>query len=149
LNAVERKPLPVYGDGKNVRDWLYVGDHCRAIQTIIESGKRGETYNIGGDSEMENIVVVEMICDILDEILTPQGGNPRRDLITFVNDRPGHDRRYAIDFTKLRQDLGWSPEESFETGLRKTIEWYLENEAWTERVKSGEYQKWIDEQYGL
>ncbi|MDO9528006.1 MAG: dTDP-glucose 4,6-dehydratase [Syntrophales bacterium] len=148
LNAVERKPLPVYGDGKNVRDWLYVEDHCRAIWTIMESGKRGETYNIGGDSEMENIVVVEMICDILDEILTPQGGNSRRDLITFVNDRPGHDRRYAIDFSKLRQDLGWSPEESFETGLRKTVEWYLGNEAWTERVKSGEYQKWIDEQYG-
>jgi dTDP-glucose 4,6-dehydratase len=149
LNAVGGKPLPVYGDGKNVRDWLYVEDHCRAIWTIMKSGKRGGTYNIGGDSEMENIVVVEMICDILDKIVPPQGGNPRRDLITFVNDRLGHDRRYAIDFRKLRQDLGWSPKESFETGLRMTIEWYLENEAWTERVKSGDYQKWIDEQYGL
>lgn len=149
LNAMEEKPLPVYGDGKNVRDWLYVEDHCKAIWTIMKSGKRGETYNIGGDSEMENIVVVEMICDILDEILPAQSGNPRRDLITFVSDRPGHDRRYAIDFTKLRQDLNWSPQESFETGLRKTIEWYLGNKAWIERVKSGDYQKWIDEQYGM
>lgn len=148
LNAMEEKPLPVYGDGKNVRDWLYVEDHCKAIWTIMKSGKRGETYNIGGDSEMENIVVVEMICDILDEILPAQSGNPRRDLITFVSDRPGHDRRYAIDFTKLRQDLNWSPQESFETGLRKTIEWYLGNKAWIERVKSGDYQKWIGEQYG-
>ncbi len=148
LNAVEGKSLPVYGDGKNVRDWLYVEDHCHAIWTIMKSGKRGETYNIGGDSEMENIVVVEMICDILDEILTLQDRKPRRSLITFVKDRPGHDERYAIDFNKLRQELGWSPEESFETGLRKTIEWYLGNEAWTERIKSGEYQAWIDEQYG-
>jgi len=148
LNAMEGKTLPVYGDGKNVRDWLYVEDHCSAIWTTMKSGKKGETYNIGGDSEMENIVVVEMICDILDEILPTPDGNSRRELITFVRDRPGHDRRYAIDFNKLRQVFNWSPQESFGTGLRKTIEWYLENEKWVERVKSGEYQKWIGEQYG-
>jgi dTDP-glucose 4,6-dehydratase len=148
LNAIEGKPLPIYGDGKNVRDWLYVEDHCKAIWTIMKSGKTGEVYNVGGDSEMENIVVVEMICDILDEILPAPDGSSRRGLITFVKDRPGHDRRYAIDFVKLQRDLNWSPRESFETGLRKTIEWYLENKGWVERVKSGEYQNWIGEQYG-
>lgn len=148
LNAIEGKPLPIYGDGKNVRDWLYVEDHCKAIWTIMKSGKRGEVYNVGGDSEMENIVVVEMICDILDEILPASDGSSRRGLITFVKDRPGHDRRYAIDFVKLQRDLNWSPQESFETGLRKTIEWYIENKEWVERVISGEYQNWIGEQYG-
>jgi len=148
LNALEEKPLPIYGDGRNVRDWLYVTDHCDAIWTIMNRGRRGETYNIGGASEMENIAIVGMILDIVDEIRPRAGGKSRRDLITYVKDRPGHDRRYAIDFSKLRQELGWQPQESFATGLRKTVSWYVENRDWTDRVRSGEYQKWIDEQYG-
>ena len=148
MNAVEWKPLPVYGDGRNVRDWLYVTDHCEAIWTIMQAGERGETYNIGGASEMENIIIVEMICDILDEILPVPEKHSRRDLITYVQDRPGHDRRYAIDFTKLNRSLGWRPKESFQTGLRKTIQWYLANRAWSERIKTGEYQQWIQEHYG-
>ena len=148
LNALEGKPLPVYGDGKNVRDWLYVEDHCEAIWTIMQKGKRGETYNIGGDSEKENIAVVHLICDILDELRPNANGASRRDLITFVTDRPGHDRRYAIDFGKLHRELTWSPQESFETGLRKTVLWYLENLGWVEKIKSGEYLNWIDENYG-
>ena len=148
LNALEEKPLPIYGDGKNVRDWLYVMDHCDAIWTIMNRGRRGETYNVGGASEMENIVIVGMILDIIDEIRPRAGGQSRRDLITYVKDRPGHDRRYAIDFSKLQQELGWQPQESFATGLRKTVSWYVENRDWTDRVRSGEYQKWIDEQYG-
>lgn len=148
LNAMEEKGLPVYGDGKNVRDWLYVEDHCEAIWAIMNSGKRGQTYNIGGNMEMENIVIVQMICDILDEIYDPDKGGPRRNLITFVKDRPGHDKRYAIDFTKIHKQLNWSPKESFETGLRKTIRWYINNKKWVERVNSGEYQSWIEEQYG-
>jgi len=148
LNAMERKELPVYGDGKNIRDWLYVEDHCEAIWSIMNSGKRGQTYNIGGNMEMENIVIVEMICDILDEIYGNDSGNSRKNLITFVKDRPGHDRRYAIDFTKLNKHLNWFPRESFETGLRKTIQWYIDNEKWVERIKSGEYNSWIEEQYG-
>jgi dTDP-glucose 4,6-dehydratase len=147
MNAVEGKQLPVYGDGRNVRDWLYVTDHCAAIWTIMQSGTRGETYNIGGASEMENIVIVQMICDILDDLLSPADGAPRRSLITFVKDRPGHDRRYAIDFSKLNRALGWQPQESFATGLRKTIRWYLEHQTWTERIKTGAYQSWISEQY--
>ena len=148
LNALEGKALPVYGDGRNVRDWLYVRDHCRAIWAIMKHGKRGDTYTIGGDSEMENIRVVEMVCDILDEILGETNIRSRRELITFVKDRPGHDRRYAIDFTKLNRELGWGPEESFETGARKTIQWYLDNPEWVNRIKSGEYQSWIKEHYG-
>lgn len=148
LNAFEGKPLPVYGDGRHVRDWLYVRDHCTGIWRIMKHGKIGETYNIGGSNEMENIKVVEMICDILDEFQIPAGKSLRRDLITFVQDRPGHDRRYAIDFTKLRQAVSWQPEESFESGLRKTIKWYLEHPGWVGRVKGGEYQSWIKEQYG-
>jgi len=148
LNAMEEKPLPVYGDGLNVRDWLYVRDHCTAVWTIMKQGKRGETYNIGGDNEMENIRVVEMVCDILDEIRPGKRGKNRRELITFVKDRPGHDRRYAIDFGKLKQNLGWVPAESFETGIRKTIHWYLENRAWVDHIRSGEYQIWIKEHYG-
>ncbi len=147
LNAKEGKTLPVYGDGRNVRDWLYVEDHCDAIWTIMKSGRRGETYNIGGNMEMENIAIVEMICDIMDE-WEDNGGTSRRNLINFVKDRPGHDRRYAIDFTKLREELGWTPSESFESGIRKTIYWYLENEAWVRRVRNNEYQSWISEQYG-
>ena len=146
LNARDGKPLPVYGDGKNVRDWLYVTDHCEAIRTIMEKGARGETYNIGGHAEMENITIVEMICDLVDEI--EPAGAPRRRLITFVKDRPGHDRRYAIDFSKLSGELGWKPAESFASGLRKTVLWYLEHKEWSERVRSGAYQSWIREQYG-
>jgi dTDP-glucose 4,6-dehydratase len=148
LNALEGKPLPVYGDGRHVRDWLYVRDHCTGVWRIMKQGKSGETYNIGGHNEMENIEVVEMICDILDEFETGADHPSRRDLITFVKDRPGHDRRYAIDFAKLRQTLDWRPEESFESGLRKTIKWYLEHREWVGRVKGGAYQSWIQEHYG-
>lgn len=148
LNGLEGKALPVYGDGRNVRDWLFVRDHCAAVWEIMKHGKRGETYNIGGNHEMENIGLVEMICDILDEIQKPEAKISRRELISFVNDRPGHDRRYAIDFTKLRQELGWVPEESLETGIRKTIQWYIDNGEWVNRVRSGEYQTWMAEHYG-
>jgi len=148
LNGLEAKPLPVYGDGRNVRDWLYVTDHCEAIWRIVLSGKRGETYNIGGRAEMENIVIVGLICDILDDMRPNRDGRSRRDLITYVKDRPGHDLRYAIDFTKINRGLGWSPRESFETGLRKTVQWYLDQIDWIERIRSGEYQKWMNEQYG-
>jgi dTDP-glucose 4,6-dehydratase len=147
LNALEGKSLPVYGDGGNVRDWLYVRDHCTAIWRIMKQGKNGETYNVGGNSEMENIKLVEMICDILDEMNRLPAIGSRKDLITFVKDRPGHDRRYAIDFGKLKQELNWFPEASLETGLRDTIKWYMENQTWVERVKSGEYQTWIKTHY--
>jgi dTDP-glucose 4,6-dehydratase len=148
MNALEGKPLPVYGDGRNIRDWLYVTDHCEAIWTIMRAGEHGETYNVGGDSEMQNIVIVEMICDIIDETIPPPAGRPRRGLIEFVTDRPGHDRRYAIDFSKLSRSLGWRPQESFQTGLRKTIQWYLDHRSWCERIKTGEYRKWLEEHYG-
>jgi dTDP-glucose 4,6-dehydratase len=147
LNALEGKSLPVYGDGLNVRDWLFVRDHCTAIWTIMKNGKNGETYNVGGNIEMENIKIVEMICDILDETNRLNDNRPRRDLIQFVKDRPGHDRRYAIDFTKLNQELNWSPEASLETGIRETIKWYVDNRRWVERVRSGEYQTWIKTHY--
>lgn len=148
LNALEGKNLPVYGDGKNIRDWLYVEDHCEAIWTIMQSGQTGETYNVGGNAEMENISIVRMICDILDEIQPAGNGKPRNQLITFVKDRPGHDRRYAIDFTKLNKELGWAPRESFRSGLRKTVQWYLRQTKWVESIKTGAYQAWIKEQYG-
>lgn len=147
LNALEGKPLPVYGDGRHVRDWLYVRDHCTAIWTIMKKGKDGETYNIGGDSEMENLKLVEMICDILDERDRLNHIRPRRERITFVKDRPGHDRRYAIDFSKLNQELNWRPETSLETGIHDTITWYIENRNWVKRVKSGAYQNWIETHY--
>lgn len=148
LNALEAKPLPVYGDGRNVRDWLYVRDHCTAIWRIMKHGQPGETYTVGGNTEMENIHIVQMLCDVLDELPVPKIDPSRRSLITFVKDRPGHDRRYAIDCTKLRRDVGWQPEESFETGLRKTIQWYLDRQNWVDRVKSGAYLEWITAQYG-
>jgi len=148
LNALEDKPLPVYGDGRNVRDWLYVTDHCEAIWTVMTKGRRGETYNIGGRAEMENIAIVERICALVDELAPAADGKSRRRLIAYVPDRPGHDRRYAIDFTKLHGELGWSPAESFDSGLRKTVLWYLENRGWCDRVRSGAYQSWISEQYG-
>jgi dTDP-glucose 4,6-dehydratase len=148
MNALEWKPLPVYGDGKNIRDWLYVTDHCEAIWTIMQAGKHGETYNIGGNSEMENITIVEMICDILADIRPSPDRRSRRDLIAYVTDRPGHDRRYAIDFTKLNKSLGWRPQESFQSGLHKTIQWYLDHRTWCERIKSGEYRQWLQAHYG-
>jgi dTDP-glucose 4,6-dehydratase len=147
FNALEGKPLPVYGDGRHVRDWLYVKDHCCAVWAIMKHGRVGEVYNIGGDCEMENIAVVNMICDILDERDLLGDRRSRRDLITYVKDRPGHDRRYAIDFSKLEKELNWHPEASLETGLRDTIQWYLNNQKWVERVKSGDYKEWIETHY--
>lgn len=147
LNALEGKALPVYGDGRNVRDWLYVKDHCIAIWTIMKNGTVGETYNVGGNSELENIKLVEMICDILDEKKPLSDGRSRRNFISFVKDRPGHDLRYAIDFSKLNKNLNWRPKQSLETGIRDTIQWYMDNRKWVERVKSGEYQTWIKSHY--
>jgi dTDP-glucose 4,6-dehydratase len=148
LNAMEEKPLPVYGDGRNVRDWLYVKDHCAAVWLIMEKGRIGETYNIGGKNEVENISLAEMLCDILDKKYRQKGGRPCRDLIAFVKDRPGHDLRYAIDSSKLKHELGWVPEESFGSGLEKTVKWYVDNSEWVERVRSGEYLSWVREHYG-
>ena len=149
LNALEGKPLPVYGEGRNVRDWLYVNDHCKAVWRIMQAGTRGETYNIGGQCEMANIDLVNRICDQLDKMVPQPGQPPRRELITFVKDRPGHDLRYAIDFSKLKDELGWVPHESFDTGIKKTIQWYLDNPAWVEKIKSGEYyQRWMKKHYG-
>jgi len=149
LNALEGKPLPVYGDGRNVRDWLYVRDHCTAVWAIMQNGQKGQTYNIGGRNEMENLVVVETICDLIDKLAGARdGAGPRRELISFVKDRPGHDRRYAIDCGKIEREFGWLPAESFETGIIKTIRWYLDNRDWVDAVRSGEYQKWIAEHYG-
>jgi dTDP-glucose 4,6-dehydratase len=147
LNALEGKPLPVYGDGKNVRDWLFVEDHCAAIRKVLECGRPGETYNVGGNSERANIDVVTAICDLVDEMRPQAGAAPRRGLITYVQDRPGHDRRYAIDASKITRELGWTPAEQFETGLRKTVEWYLENSAWVSSVRTGAYRDWIAENY--
>ncbi|QTA79243.1 dTDP-glucose 4,6-dehydratase [Desulfonema limicola] len=149
LNAFEEKTLPVYGKGINIRDWLYVTDHCRAIWMIMNHGKRGETYNIGGRCELKNIDVVKTVCNILDKMKPLTNGGLRQDLIRFVKDRPGHDLRYAIDCTKLENELGWKPVETFETGIKKTITWYLENPGWVNRVKTGEYQSWIDRQYDV
>jgi dTDP-glucose 4,6-dehydratase len=146
LNALNGKPLPVYGDGLNVRDWLYVEDHCEAIATVLRQGKAGETYNIGGWNEKRNIDIVHLICDIVDELAGTRGA-PRRSLVTFVKDRPGHDRRYAMDARKIEQELGWRPKETFETGIRKTVRWYLGNEEWVRGVTTGDYRKWIETQY--
>ncbi len=157
LNAVEGKPLPVYGDGMNVRDWLYVEDHCEAVWRILEKGRVGETYNIGGECEKRNIEVVNSICAVLEE-LRPTGDNPSirnpkseirnyRDLITFVGDRPGHDRRYAINCDKIKTELGWTQRHGFEDGLRETVAWYLRNTEWVNNIRSGEYTKWIEKNY--
>jgi dTDP-glucose 4,6-dehydratase len=148
LNALENESLPVYGDGMHVRDWLFVRDHCMAVWHIMNQGAKGETYNIGGGCEMPNLRLVEMICDMVDEMSPNSRLSSRRELITFVKDRPGHDRRYAMDYSKLNGTLGWAPSESLESGLRKTVSWYLENQAWVKRVKSGEYQTWVREHYG-
>jgi dTDP-glucose 4,6-dehydratase len=144
VNALAGKPLPVYGDGRNVRDWLYVGDHCAAIRAVLAGGRPGETYNVGGDAEMANLDVVETICRILGEVAP---GPDYAGLITFVRDRPGHDRRYAIDATKIRRELAWAPAESFATGMRRTVQWYLDNGDWLAAVTSGEYHKWISLNY--
>lgn len=146
LNAIAGKPLPIYGDGQQIRDWLYVRDHCAAIRCVLEKGRLGQTYNIGGRNEKTNLEVVQTICAILDE-LRPKSGGSYTDQINFVKDRPGHDRRYAIDASKIEHELGWSPSETFETGIRKTVQWYLENTAWIDGVQSGSYRAWIDKQY--
>jgi dTDP-glucose 4,6-dehydratase len=146
LNARDHKPLPVYGDGKNVRDWLYVEDHCDAIAAVLRDGRPGETYNIGGWNEKPNLEIVQTICDLVDEI-APGSRAPRRELITFVKDRPGHDRRYAMDARKIERELGWKPKETFESGIRKTVRWYLENEEWVRNVISGSYRQWIATHY--
>jgi dTDP-glucose 4,6-dehydratase len=140
MNCVERKPLPVYGKGENIRDWLYVTDHCEAIWRVIEAGKDGETYNIGGHNEQKNLDVVHAICDLLDE-LQPRAAGSYREQITFVTDRPGHDLRYAIDASKIERELGWTPQETFPSGLRKTVRWYLDNLDWCRRVQDGSYQR--------
>jgi dTDP-glucose 4,6-dehydratase len=149
LNALQAKPLPVYGNGQQIRDWLFVEDHARALYTVVTQGVVGETYNIGGHNEKANLDVVYAICDLLEELAPnkPEGVTQYKDLITYVKDRPGHDVRYAIDATKIKDELNWVPEESFETGLRKTVEWYLNNKEWVEHVQSGEYQSWLNKQY--
>lgn len=147
LNALEGKPLPVYGDGANVRDWLFVEDHCSAIRTVLEKGRVGQTYNVGGNSERTNLDVVRAICDLVDEMRPKANVAPRRNLITMVKDRPGHDRRYAIDAGKIRHELGWSPAQEFESGLRKTVRWYLDHPGWVESVRTGAYLDWIKENY--
>lgn len=147
-NALSGKNLPIYGDGQQIRDWLYVTDHCSAIRQVLEAGKPGETYNIGGWNEKANLDVVKTLCSILDELKPRADGHSYAEQITFVKDRPGHDRRYAIDAHKIEKEIGWRPAETFETGIRKTIRWYLDHSAWIENVTSGAYQKWIDQQYG-
>ncbi|BAY08404.1 dTDP-glucose 4,6-dehydratase [Calothrix sp. NIES-2098] len=147
LNALNGKPLPIYGDGQNIRDWLYVEDHCEAVYLVLQQSSIGETYNIGGNNEQTNLAVVEKICALLDE-LAPKPNFHYSSLITFVKDRPGHDRRYAIDSSKIKQDLGWEPKESFDSGLLKTIQWYLNNSTWVEQVQSGAYHTWIQQNYG-
>ena len=146
-NARAGRALPVYGDGQQVRDWLYVSDHCAAIRRVLSAGRLGETYNIGGWNEMANLDVVHTLCDILDQ-LDPKAGGSYRNQITYVTDRPGHDRRYAIDAGKIERELGWKPAETFETGIRKTVQWYLEHQEWVRDVQSGDYLKWVEKQYG-
>ncbi len=145
-NALEGRPLPVYGDGRQVRDWLYVGDHCEAIRMVLAKGRTGEVYNIGGNAEMRNLEVVHALCDTLQALRPREGGY--RGLVTYVADRPGHDRRYAIDARKVRAGLGWTPRETFESGIGRTVRWYLDNAAWVAQVRSGEYRHWIDKNYG-
>jgi dTDP-glucose 4,6-dehydratase len=148
LNALSLKPLPIYGDGQQIRDWLYVRDHCSAIRRVLDAGKLGETYNVGGWNEKANLDVVRTLCAILDELHPRADGQSYATQITFVKDRPGHDRRYAIDAGKLERELGWKPVETFETGIRKTVQWYLEHQDWVQNVTSGAYQNWVGKQYG-
>lgn len=151
LNALVGKPLPIYGNGEQIRDWLYVEDHARALCKVMTEAKVGETYNIGGHNEQKNIDVVKSICQLLEELAPekPEGVEHYQDLITYVQDRPGHDLRYAIDARKIQKDLGWVPEESFESGLRKTVQWYLDNQQWVAHIQSGEYQNWLQQQYPI
>ena len=147
LNALDGKPLPVYGDGQQIRDWLYVGDHCSAICEVLAKGRLGETYNIGGWNEKANLDVVNTICSILDELKPRSDGKSYADQIAFVKDRPGHDRRYAIDAGKIERELGWRPAETFDTGIRKTVQWYLDNSEWVQGVVTGSYRDWLEKQY--
>jgi dTDP-glucose 4,6-dehydratase len=148
LNALAGKPLPIYGDGQQVRDWLYVRDHARAIMRVLDQGTIGQTYNIGGNQEKTNLAVVQTICSHLDTLRPKGDGKRYAEQITFVKDRPGHDRRYAIDAEKIKRDLGWEPVETFDSGLKKTIQWYLDNPQWVEHVTSGDYRQWVQKQYG-
>ena len=147
VNALAGKALPVYGDGQQIRDWLYVTDHCAAIRCVLENGKPGEVYNIGGWNEMTNLEIVNTVCDLLDEMRPREDGQSYRRQITFVADRPGHDRRYAIDAHKIERELGWKPAETFETGIRKTVRWYLDNQAWVDNVQTGAYRQWLEKNY--
>ncbi|CAB3904045.1 dTDP-glucose 4,6-dehydratase [Achromobacter animicus] len=146
-NALAGKPLPIYGDGQQIRDWLYVKDHCSAIRRVLDQGKLGETYNVGGWNEKANLDVVNTLCELLDELSPRADGQSYKQQITFVKDRPGHDRRYAIDAGKLERELGWRPAETFESGIRKTVQWYLDNQAWVHNVTSGNYRDWVATQY--
>jgi dTDP-glucose 4,6-dehydratase len=147
LKALQGENLPIYGDGQQIRDWLYVVDHCKGIATVLEKGVIGETYNIGGWSEKANLEVVHTLCDLLDELKPREDGKSYKNQITFVKDRPGHDRRYAIDSTKIADELGWKPEETFDSGIRKTVQWYLDNQDWVANVQSGEYKNWLNKNY--
>jgi dTDP-glucose 4,6-dehydratase len=146
-NALSSKPLPIYGDGQQVRDWLYVEDHCHAILRALQDGRVGEVYNVGGLNELTNLSLVTTLCEILDQAEPRTDGASYKDQIAFVKDRPGHDRRYAIDCAKITRELGWAPRETFETGIRKTVRWYLDNREWVEGVASGSYRDWIGKQY--
>lgn len=148
VNALAGKPLPVYGDGQQIRDWLYVKDHCSAIRCVLEAGRLGETYNIGGWNEKPNLEIVHTVCTLLDELRPKGDGRSYKSQITHVQDRPGHDRRYAIDARKIERELGWKPAETFETGIRKTVQWYLAHPEWVRHVQSGSYRKWVNKQYG-
>jgi len=147
-NALAGKPLPIYGDGQQIRDWIYVKDHCSAIRRVLEAGRVGEVYNVGGRNEKPNLEVVHTLCAILDELKPRADGKPYKEQITYVRDRPGHDSRYAIDAGKIERELGWKPAETFETGIRKTVQWYLDNQAWVQNVTSGAYQNWVGMNYG-
>ena len=148
VNAQAGKPLPVYGDGQQIRDWLYVKDHCSAIRQVLAKGRLGETYNIGGWNEKPNIEIVQTVCALLDELRPRTDGKPYKEQIAYVTDRPGHDKRYAIDASKIKNELGWAPAETFETGIRKTVQWYLDHSEWVSQVQSGAYRAWVDQQYG-
>ncbi|QXI49226.1 dTDP-glucose 4,6-dehydratase [Pseudomonas anuradhapurensis] len=149
VNALAGKPLPVYGDGQQIRDWLYVKDHCSAIRRVLEAGQVGEVYNIGGWNEMPNLGIVQRVCALLDELRPRADGQPYANQISFVTDRPGHDRRYAIDARKIERELGWKPAETFESGIRKTVAWYLANQQWVDGVMNGSYRDWVAQQYGV
>ncbi len=147
VNALAGKPLPVYGDGQQIRDWLYVKDHCSAIRCVLAKGKLGEVYNIGGWNEKANLDIVHIVCALLDELRPRADGKSYREQVTFVTDRPGHDRRYAIDARKIERELGWKPAETFDTGIRKTVQWYLDNQGWVQNVQSGTYRDWVEKNY--